>query len=160
MKTQSNTKLFSLRCSGKWLRMMFICVCLLLLAVPLSAQVYSTSKQAQSGYISNSAFRVNSRVVTTSVEASAYTPYQSTVYEPFTTIVPSQRAGAGRPDDGAIGDASATGNQNDLVIPDGFGNLADPGYATSPIGEPWMLAIFAALLAVFTAIKSKKHKQE
>lgn len=160
MKTQSNTKLFSLRCSGKWLRMMFICVCLLLLAVPLSAQVYSTSKQAQSGYISNSAFRVNSRVVTTSVEASAYTPYQSTIYEPFSSVAPSQRAGRG-PGGPAIGDEESLtpDNPND-IIPDDFGNVGDAGHVTSPIGEPWMLAVFAALLAVFIAIKSKKHKQE
>lgn len=135
-------------------KILFICFLALLNVSSTLAQVYSTANQAVRS--ANHTYRVNTQQIAT----PSYTPYQSTVYEPFTTIVPSQRAGAGRPDDGAIGDVGAAGNGNDLVIPDGFGNLADPGYATSPVGEPWMLAIFAALLAVFTAIKSKKHKQE
>lgn len=159
MKTQSNTKPFSLRCSEKWLRMMFICVCLLLLTVPLSAQVYSTSKQAQSGYISNSAFRVNSRVVTTSVEASAYTPYQSTIYEPFSSVAPSQRAAVSRPNEGAVGDVEVPDiDDPDDEIPDDFGNMDDPGDALPLSGELWVLLVLAALATVLKTIKLRKQK--
>lgn len=135
-------------------KILFICFLTLLNVSSALAQVYSTANQAVRS--ANQTYRVNTQQIAT----PSYTPYQSTIYEPFSSVAPSQRAGRD-PGGPSIGDdeSSTTDNPND-IIPDDFGNVGDPGHVTSPIGEPWMLAIFAALLAVFTAIKSKKHKQE
>ena len=122
-------------------KILFICFLALLNVSSALAQVYSTANQAVRS--ANQTYRVNTQQIAT----PSYTPYQSTVYEPFTTIVPSQRAGAGRPDDGAIGDTKPTDTNDDIIGGD-FGNVSDPGEAWSPVGEPWVLLIFAAMAAV------------
>ena len=162
MKTQSNTKPFSLRCSGKWLRMMFVGVLMLMMAIPAAAQVYGASYQLQSGYISSSTFRVNSSAIgTTTMGVPVYTPYQSTVYEPFSSVTPMQRAGRpGTPGGSIGGDLPTEDDDSGDWIPDDFGSVADPGDPTPLSGELWVLLIFAALATIFKAIKLRKQEIE
>lgn len=93
------------------------------------------------------------------VEVQIYNPYRSTVYQPFTTATPcqysSQRPGGDIP---SIGEDEATGNNNDIIIPDDFGHVNDPGYATSPVGEAWVLLFLGAVLAIYKTFKLRKEE--
>ena len=163
MTFQSSTKHSFCRYRDKWLRMMFVGVLMLMMAIPAAAQVYGTTYQPQSGYISSSTFRVNSSAIgTTTMGVPVYTPYQSTVYEPFSSVTPSRRAGArpGTPGGSIGGDFPTEDDEDDDWIPDDFGNVADPGNPTPLSGELWVLLIFAALATIFKAIKLRKQEIE
>ena len=162
MTFQSSTKHSFCRYRDKWLHMMFVCVLMLMMAIPAAAQVYGTSYQPQSGYISSSTFRVNSSAIgTTAMGVPVYTPYQSTVYEPFSSVTPMQRAGRpGTPGGSIGGDLPSEDDDSGDWIPDDFGNVADPGDPTPLSGELWVLLIFAALATIFKAIKLRKQEIE
>ena len=81
-------------------------------------------------------------------ETGRFTTYQSTVYEPFTTSAPS--------DNHPINDSQITGRRNAW----GGGGMGDeedddPGHRdpNSPVGEPWILLLFAAVAAGIVAKK-------
>ena len=82
--------------------------------------------------------------------AKSYNAYQSTVYEPFTAAAPSDNhpvaAGAGEP--------QITGKKN-LGGMGGHdpGGLASPN---SPVGEPFVLLLFAAVTAMVIAWRKKE----
>ena len=160
MTFQSSTKHSFCRYRDKWLRMMFVGVLMLMMAIPAAAQVYGASYQPQSGYISSSTFRVNSSAIgTTTMGVPVYTPYQSTMYEPFSSVTPMQRAGRPSTPGGSIGgDLPTEDDDSDDWIPDDFGNVADPGNPTPLSDELWVLLIFAALATIFKAIKLRKQE--
>ena len=84
---------------------------------------------------------------TRSRETGRFTTYQSTVYEPFTTAAPSDNhpmaAGAGEP--------QITNRKN------GFLDRPDtPPAPGSPVGEPWVLLLFAAAAAIVVAWRRRK----
>ena len=89
-------------------------------------------------------------VVETDVQQNAYKAYQGAVYEPFNNTPPSESGGnrsqiSGRKN--AWGGGGMGDNEND-----------DPGHRddlNSPVGEPFVLLLFAAVAAVFVAIRKK-----
>ena len=80
---------------------------------------------------------------TRSRETGRFTTYQSTVYEPFTTAAPSDNhpmaAGAGEP--------QITDRKNAFINPEDPGDRSEQ----SPVGEPFVLLLFAAVAAVVVA---------
>ena len=159
MTIQPNKKCPLCSCCDKWLRLIFVGVLMLMMVIPAAAQVYGAKNHAQSGYINTPTFRVNtSAFSTTTMDVPVYTPYQSTVYEPFSSVTPSRRAGArpGTPGGSIGGDLPTEDDDSDDWIPDDFGNVADPGNPTPLSGELWALLIFAALATIFKAIKLRK----
>lgn len=126
---------------------MFFCSTQPTLSATQSGYGGSTSQGGQAsagGYAMPQGFRL--------AGTKSYNAYQSTVYEPFTTAAPSDNhpmaAGAGEP--------QITNRKN------GFLNPADPDEENradgSPVGEPWILLLFAAVAAV-VAWRRKKHTQ-
>ena len=81
-------------------------------------------------------------VVETDAQQNAYKAYQGAVYEPFNDTPPSE-AGNG-------GSRGISGRKN--AFP---GSPSDPGNIGegSPVGEPLVLLLFAAVAAVFVAIR-------
>ena len=80
-------------------------------------------------------------VVETDVQQNAYKAYQGAVYEPFNDTPPSE-AGNGEP-------RGISGRKN-------LAGGGDPGpQGGSPVGEPFVLLLFAAVAAVFVAIRKK-----
>lgn len=73
--------------------------------------------------------------------------YSSFVYEPFNGAAPSDYTDGQAP-------STSPGARRKL------GGGTDPGEQSeeSPLGEPWILAIFASLFAVGAAIKKKRRK--
>ncbi len=84
------------------------------------------------------------------VGQKSYNAYQSTVYEPFTAASPSDNhpmaAGAGEP--------QITNRKNGFITP------SDPGEEQtgegSPVGEPFVLLLFAAVAAMVIAWRKKE----
>ena len=88
---------------------------------------------------------------TRSRETGRFTTYQSTVYEPFTAAAPS--------DNHPINDSQVTGRRNAW----GGGGMGDqeeddPGKRdpNSPVGEPFVLLLFAAVAAIFVAKRQRQ----
>jgi hypothetical protein len=99
------------------------------------------------GYNVNNGFggeRSNYRsVVETDAQQNAYKAYQGAVYEPFNDTPPSENGNGGSR--GISGRKNLTGA--------GDPNVGELG---SPIGEPWLLLIFAIMAAAVVAWRQKK----
>ena len=80
-------------------------------------------------------------VVETDVQQNAYKAYQGAVYEPFNDTPPSESGGKG-----------ISGRKNAFINPSDPGNIGEG----SPVGEPLVLLLFAAVAAVFVAIRKKE----
>ena len=102
------------------------------------------------GYNVNNGFggeRSNYRsVVETDVQQNAYKAYQGTVYEPFNDTPPSES--------GNGGSRGISGRKN-LGGMDGH-DPGGPGSSNSPVGEPFVLLLFAAVAVVVVAIRKKE----
>ena len=120
-----------------------VCVCLfLLLAVaPASAQIYPTAQD----HSANGAMDVQ------------YRSYQSTVYEPFGSTVPSETTPVYSSVGGSSTDEGHTpSNRRNLT---GGG---DPGHQSnqSPVGEAWVMLFFAAVAALVVYIRRRRLLME
>ena len=111
----------------------------------------SVSAQQWSGYgVYNGAYRVAENDCH-QVEGMGYKSYQSTVYQPFSSSLPS---GTGNGPRGMSGRRNLEGEdyEGDVDV-DGWDDptTANPGDTSdeSPIGEPWILLLFVAVAAFF-----------
>ena len=84
-------------------------------------------------------------VVETDVQQNAYKAYQGAVYEPFDDTPPSENGNAPR---------GISGRKN-LGGMDGH-DPGGPGSSNSPVGEPFVLLLFAAVAVVVVAIRKKE----
>ena len=89
------------------------------------------------------------------VGQKSYNAYQSTVYEPFGNTTPSESSASSR---GVSGRRNS--NYEGDVNLDGWGDptTANPGNTStqSPIGEPWIMLLFAAAAAIVAAWRKRK----
>ena len=167
----------------KALHIVVICILMCVGAMPLSAQVYSTA-QRYTPYDSrtNAAYGAsyNSNGY---AEQPAYNPYQSTVYQPFGSSMPSgsnpsyissssSNMGTYNPIRGRRNsnttpstDGSDPTNPNigeeesgSTDYPEGFPHPSDPNDNSnqSPVGEAWVMLLFAAAAAVVVFVRQRK----
>lgn len=161
------------------LRALMKCAIMLLfftLSVSLSAQTFNSSTsyrvdgRVQSSYSAKQAvsssgsfgtsqwqstshtYRQASYIGTTTAEPTQYRSYSSTVYQPFTTGTPSDDGSSGSDGDDWSGGDVDLGDWGDE--PD----IADPGNQSSesPVGEPFILLLFAAVAAVVMGVRNRK----
>ena len=151
----------------KALHIVVICILMSVGAMPLSAQVYSTA-QRYTPYDShtNAAYGAsyNSNGY---AEQPAYNSYQSTVYQPFASspsMISGRRntgsapsTGGGDPTNPNVPDNNDPGGGE---IPDGWEGSehpSDPGHQSnqSPIGEAWVMLLFAAAAAVVVFVRQR-----
>lgn len=123
----------------------FICTIFLLVSI------LSVDAQSQNTYHST---YINISQGNETNDNFIYQPHQSTIYQPFTISSPCQNT-SDTPF-GIVGRKNSPNNSNDIIIPDDFGHLDDPGNRSeqSPIGEPWIMIFFAAILTLFTIRKN------
>ena len=85
----------------------------------------------------------------------SYNAYKSTVYEPFGNTTPSESSASSR---GVSGRRNS--NYEGDVNLDGWGDptTANPGNTStqSPIGEPWIMLLFAAAATIVVAWRRRK----
>ena len=152
----------------KALHILVICILMCVGAMPLSAQVYSTA-QRYTPYDSrtNAAYGAsyNSNGY---AEQPAYNPYQSTVYQPFASspsMISGRRNTDGAPstggDDPTNPDIPDPNNPGDGELPEGWldpDHPSDPGHQSnqSPVGEAWIMLLFAAAAALAIFIRQRK----
>lgn len=81
--------------------------------------------------------------------------YSSTVYQPFSNTTPAEYSASGM-DNGVSGPRK--NNSGSIFIDDGFLFGPDtPPAQEFPVGEPWVMLVFAALAAGIIAYKRKKE---
>lgn len=117
-------------------------ILLLFFTIQVGAQEFS----------STSAYRVQQIDMSAqSVQVEGYQQYHSTIYEPFSSSTPSY---SGSNND----QSSGMGGRKNTINTGGFGTESDPNASNqSPIGEPWIMLVFAALAAVGIALRKKQH---
>jgi hypothetical protein len=95
-------------------------------------------------FSSTSSYRVDGKVAPASEQTQRYSSYQSTVYEPFTDALPSS--------------AGSTTDEQFVITErkNGFLDRPDTGQGESPVGEPWILLLFAAAAAIVVAWRRRK----
>ena len=106
--------------------------------------LFFTLQIGAQGFTSTSPYRAERKVITTqSAQVDEYQSYKSTIYQPFTN--------------------STDGNSNDYEGDVDTGEWGDPTTANpgnqsgqSPIGEPWIMLLFAAAAAVTVAWRKRK----
>ena len=152
----------------KALHIVVICILMSVGAMPLSAQVYSTA-QRYTPYDShtNAAYGAsyNSNGY---AEQPAYNSYQSTVHQPFASspsMVSGRRntgdqppqTGGGNPTNPDLNDNDPGGGE----LPDGWETPSDPGHQSnqSPVGEAWILLLFAAAAAWVVFRRQQREKK-
>ena len=82
-------------------------------------------------------------VVETDVQQNAYKAYQGAVYEPFNDTPPSESGNAPR---------GISGRKNAFINPSDPGNIGEG----SPVGEPLVLLLFAAVAAVVVFVRQRR----
>ena len=110
--------------------------------------LFFTIQVAAQEFSSTSAYRVQQIDMSAqSLQVEGYQQYHSTIYEPSSSSTPSY-SGSNNDQSSGMG-----GRRNAFDKPD------DPGEEPTeyPIGEPWIMLVFAALAAVGIALRKKQH---
>lgn len=116
----------------------------------ISGTTQSTPSVSQGGSygVSVSGNHMSSRIGT---PISEYKMYQGTVYEPFNNTLPSEN-----------GNGSQISGRKNAWGGGGMGDEDgdDPGHKdpNSPVGEPWILLLFAAMAAVWVGVRNKEPR--
>lgn len=118
-------------------------------AAPAYNMSSSSTRYIPSGMMQDERVQSNREMQSHMVMAPSGTQYSSPVYEPFDNTTPSQ-----------LSESAATGSSK----PSGprrigsFGPRPDgPASPDSPVGEPWILLLFAILMAGGIAVRKRKN---
>lgn len=137
-------------------RMVVIC-CLCMGVQYVSAQVYSTVDG--SSYRSSYGERLD---YSSQQIYSSYNAYQSTVHQPFASspnLISGRRNESELPSTGGV-DPNNPNLQDGTTVENTDGGLqggGDPGYqGGSPVGEAWVMLLFAAVAAVVVFVRQRK----
>ena len=135
--------------------MHIVVICIMLVgAMPLSAQVYSTAQGTRYEASYPTEYGSEQRNAYSAHEAQAnYNAYQSTVYQPFESSAPSDNnpVYSNEQGEGNGGRRNVTNRQNS------FPDRPDtPPAEGSPVGEAWIMLLFAAAAALVVFVRQRK----
>ena len=154
MKLLNNTLNFTHRLWYRAAHITAIC-CMLWLFVPVEAQVYSTAQYNAPSSTLYGGTPYGS--FDTEYEAHTeinYQSYRSTIYEPFSNAKPT-----GPQRGGAIGEEEDDDDNSEDDWVGDFGHPSDPNQSqNSPVGEAWVLLLFAAVAAIVVYCKQGKKE--
>lgn len=132
-----------------------VCVCVLIFAgaMPVSAQIYSTAQGSRYEASYPTEYDATQQNAYSAHEAQVnYNSYQSTVYQPFESSLPS--------DNNPVYSNSQGDNSNRQNAPTNRRNLGgveiDPGNPGSPVGEAWVMLLFAAAAALVVFVRQRR----
>ena len=149
MKQLQNTQNFFHRLWHRAAHIVLIC-CLLWLFVPAEAQVYSTAQ-----YNAPSSMPYGSYDAQYEQPEVNYQPYRSTIYEPFGSYGPT----GPKRSNGAIGEEDDDDDNSDDDWMGDFGHPSDPNQSqNSPVGDAWVLLLFAVVAAIVVYCKQRKKE--
>ena len=137
--------------------MHIVVICIMLVgAMPLSAQVYSTAKGGRYDVSYPTEYGSEQQDAYSAQQTQTnYNAYQSTVYQPFESSAPSDNnpvygneQGEG---EGKGGRRNVTNRQNS------FPDRPDtPPAQGSPVGEAWVMLLFAAVAALVVFVRQRR----
>ena len=133
-----------------------ICILMFAGAMPVSAQIYSTAQGTRYEASFPTEYGATQQNAYSAHEAQAnYNSYQSTVYQPFESSVPSDNNPVY--DNGQRGSdrSNAPSNRQNSI----GGVEIDPGNPGSPVGEAWVMLLFAAVAALVVFFRQRKVQQ-
>ena len=110
--------------------------------------LFFTLQIGAQGFTSTSPYRAERKVITTqSAQVDEYQSYKSTIYQPFT----NSTDGDSNPYEGDVD----TGEWGDPTT-------KNPGNTSnqSPIGEPWIMLIFAVIVAATITLRKRLQKAQ
>ena len=153
MRTDTIKHFFGCTLTARAKHIVWVCIFMWAGIMPLSAQVYSTAKggrydasyPTEYNAMQQSSYSVQDAQV-------GYNAYQSTVYQPFESSLPS---------DNTPVYSNGQGNDNDRQnAPTNRRNLqggGDPGtQGDSPVGEAWVMLFFAAVAALVVFVRQRR----
>ena len=156
MRTDTIKHFFGCTLTARAKHIVWICVFMWAVIMPLSAQVYSTAKGGRYDASYSSEYSTTQHSSYSVQDAQVgYNPYQSTVYQPFESSLPSDNnpvysSGQGE-DEGNGGRRNVTNRQNS------FPDRPDtPPAEGSPVGEAWIMLLFAAAAALVIFVRQRK----
>lgn len=156
MRTDTIKHFFGCTLTARAKHIVWICVFMWAGIMPLSAQVYSTAKGGRYDASYSSEYSTTQHSSYSVQDAQVgYNPYQSTVYQPFESSLPSDNnpvysSGQGE-DEGNGGRRNVTNRQNSF--PDRPDTDSGSG---SPVGEAWVMLLFAAVAALVVFVRQRK----
>lgn len=133
-----------------------ICILMFAGALPVSAQIYSTAQGTRYEASFPTEYGATQQNAYSAHEAQAnYNSYQSTVYQPFESSVPSDNNPVYSNSQGDNDRQNAPTNRRNSDELQGGG---DPGTQepTSPVGEAWVMLLFAAVAALVVFVRQRK----
>ncbi|MBR5855077.1 MAG: InlB B-repeat-containing protein, partial [Paludibacteraceae bacterium] len=139
-----------------------VCIFMLVVSMPASAQVYATSEDNSYNY---NAYRSNVYKPGSSTPNSSLGRKSTNAYDPWSgSYAPMRKnSSTGTPGDGALGEDETSENdpEGETGAPDGFITPSDPGHQSdqAPVGEAWILLLFAAAAALVVFIRQKREKK-
>ena len=169
MRTDTIKHFFGCTLTARAKHIVWVCIFMWAGIMPLSAQVYSTAKGGRYDASYSTEYSTTQHSSYSVQDAQVgYNSYQSTVYQPFASS-PSMVSGRRN-----TGSAPSTGgddptnpnlpNDNDPgdgELPEGWldpEHPSDPGHQSpdSPVGEAWVMLLFAAAAALAVYIRQRK----
>lgn len=155
MKLLNNTLNFTHRLWYRAAHITMVC-CMLWLFVPVEAQVYSTAQYNAPHSAPYGAMPFGSIDAQYEVQTEFnYQSYRSTIYEPFGSYAPT----GPKRSNGAIGEEEDSDDNNNDDWTGDFGHPSDPNQSDkSPVGEAWIMLLFA-LAAAVVVYRKQKNKE-
>ena len=135
------------------LHIVVICALLFVGTMPLSAQIFSTAQgnRYETSYPSEYGGMQQSPYATQDAQLN-YNAYQSTVYQPFESSMPSDNNPVYSNSQGENNDRrNAPSDRRNLGGMDG----KDPGNP-APVGEAWVMLLFAAAAALVVFVRQRR----
>lgn len=131
-----------------------VCVCVLIFAgaMPVSAQIYSTAQGTRYEAAYPTEYGTTQQNAYSMQDAQVnYNSYQSTVYQPFESSLPSDNNPVYSNSQGDNNRRNAPTNRQNLGGMDG----KDPG-DPAPVGEAWVMLLFAAVAALVVFVRQRR----
>ena len=154
MRTDTIKHFFGCTLTARAKHIVWICIFMWAGIMPLSAQVYSTAKGGRYDASYSSEYSATQRSSYSVQDAQVgYNSYQSIVYQPFESSLPS--------DNNPVYSNGQGDNNDRQNAPTNRRNLTgggDPGdqEPTSPVGEAWVMLFFAAVAALVVFVRQRK----
>lgn len=153
MRTDTIKHFFDCTLTARAKHIVWVCIFMWAGIMPLSAQVYSTAKggrydasyPTEYNAMQQSSYSVQDAQV-------GYNAYQSTVYQPFESSLPSENNpvyGNGQGEGGGNG-----GRRNVTNRQNSFPNRPDSD--PTPVGEAWVMLLFAAVAALVVFVRQRR----
>ena len=155
MRTDTIKHFFGCTLTARAKHIVWVCIFMWAGIMPLSAQVYSTAKGGRYDASYPTEYNAMQQSSYSVQDAqTGYNAYQSTVYQPFESSLPSDNNPVYSNGQGNDNDRqNAPTNRRNLGGVEGdIGDQSDQ----FPVGDPWVMLLFAAAAALVVFVRQRK----